>query len=369
MTRRYGPARPGTRGDPGHEDPGDRVPSAFEISRLAAHVLGAIPFPALVLEVPSERIVASSPAAARLLDPDGATVDGHLLRDFTTDRPASGQEVTAGARLDGAETPRVLRRSGSEDVHIRLWIRSFDHQPTSTFVVAVFVADGDPGSERLDPSDDGTEPGADSPDAPAVVGLVDASLLIERISSDAEALFGVPVSALLHTSLLSIIDQDDVARCLLALGESSASRNGVSLNVHMVTGAGSPPIRCELLLRPLQPAPRCAFVLMPISETEAGSNDPDNISVMLLRLRRGAEISRLDHGAFLGASERARPGLDRLTTREFEVVTRLLDGQRPPAIARALFLSQSTVRNHLGSVYAKLGVTSQQQLLNLLRSA
>jgi DNA-binding CsgD family transcriptional regulator len=37
-------------------------------------------------------------------------------------------------------------------------------------------------------------------------------------------------------------------------------------------------------------------------------------------------------------------------------------------IAKRMYLSQSTVRNHLTSVYRKLGVRSQQELLTLLRS-
>lgn len=343
-------------------------PSAAEIARIAATVLDAIPFPALVLEVPSERIVASSRAGARMLEPGGASVDGHLLQEFTTDRPAAGRDLHAGARLDGAETLRVLHRSVGDDVHVRLWIRSFDNQPTSSFVVAVIVADDLPGRDAPESTVDGADPEPDRPDAPAVVGLADASLLIERISSDAEFLFQVPAAELLHRSLLSTVAQDDVARCLLAFGESSASRNGVTLHVHIV-GGGENLVPCELLLLPLQPAPSCIFVLLPISEGEMGTQDRGDFAGILLRLRRGAEIAHIAHGAFSGVSEHARPGLGRLTTREFEVVTRLLDGQRPPAIARALFLSQSTVRNHLGSVFAKYGVTSQQQLLNLLRTA
>jgi DNA-binding CsgD family transcriptional regulator len=45
-----------------------------------------------------------------------------------------------------------------------------------------------------------------------------------------------------------------------------------------------------------------------------------------------------------------------------------MTGHRPPSIASHLFLSQSTIRNHLASVFAKLGVNSQQELLDLLRS-
>jgi PAS domain S-box-containing protein len=61
------------------------------------------------------------------------------------------------------------------------------------------------------------------------------------------------------------------------------------------------------------------------------------------------------------------PGLDRLSRREFEVVKLLLRGDRVPVIARQLYVSQSTVRNHLSSVFRKLRVRSQQELIVLLR--
>ena len=61
------------------------------------------------------------------------------------------------------------------------------------------------------------------------------------------------------------------------------------------------------------------------------------------------------------------PGLDRLSRREVEVVRMLLVGDRVPVIAQHLFVSQSTVRNHLSSVFRKLRVSSQQELIVLLR--
>jgi DNA-binding NarL/FixJ family response regulator len=50
------------------------------------------------------------------------------------------------------------------------------------------------------------------------------------------------------------------------------------------------------------------------------------------------------------------PRLGKPASREWAVLTRLLDGQRVSAIAADLYVSQSTVRNHLSSIYAKLGV-------------
>jgi PAS domain S-box-containing protein len=66
-------------------------------------------------------------------------------------------------------------------------------------------------------------------------------------------------------------------------------------------------------------------------------------------------------------SARPLPGLERLSRREIEVVRMLLLGDRVPVIARQLFISQSTVRNHLSSVFRKLRVSSQQELIVLLR--
>jgi DNA-binding CsgD family transcriptional regulator len=57
-----------------------------------------------------------------------------------------------------------------------------------------------------------------------------------------------------------------------------------------------------------------------------------------------------------------------LTDRQYEIVRRLLDGQRVQGIARDLFLSPSTVRNHLSASYQKLGVTSQNELIEMLRA-
>lgn len=49
------------------------------------------------------------------------------------------------------------------------------------------------------------------------------------------------------------------------------------------------------------------------------------------------------------------------TARELEVTELLAKGMTNRAIAGALFISEHTVRNHLGHVFAKLGVSSRTQ--------
>lgn len=55
--------------------------------------------------------------------------------------------------------------------------------------------------------------------------------------------------------------------------------------------------------------------------------------------------------------------LQTLTKREREVVERLRAGMRVQAIASSMHLSPHTIRNHLKSIFRKLGVSSQVELL------
>jgi DNA-binding NarL/FixJ family response regulator len=334
--------------------------SPEDFARIAAEVLSASPFPSLVLEVPSERIVASSPSAAKLLAPAGGAIVGQLLEQFTADRPSHGVDVFAGGRLNGFETFRILRRAHGTDLKVRMWIRNFDSQPSSRFVLVVIVADplvSDHGS------------GTEWREAPAVVGTTDARLLVERISSDAESLFNRPMAELLDASLIALIADHDVAHCLAALSEAFASQSGITVYLDIKTGVPDSVMRCEVLILPLQPSPSCAFVFLPIPGGPTTTHVSTDLSAILLRLGRGAAVAQLARGVFLGITEATMPGLNRLTTREMEIVTQLMEGSRVPAIAGKLVLSQSTVRNHLASVFAKLGVTSQQGLTDLMRQA
>ena len=57
------------------------------------------------------------------------------------------------------------------------------------------------------------------------------------------------------------------------------------------------------------------------------------------------------------------PLLQELSTREREVLALLVGGGRVPAIAKQLFISQDTVRGHLKSIFRKLGVSNQSDLV------
>jgi DNA-binding CsgD family transcriptional regulator len=341
-----------------------RVLSAEELARIAADVLGASQFPALVLEVPSQRIVAAGPRASHLLDPTGATVVDHLLEEFTADRPVLGTDLLAGGRLNGFESFRILRRARGADVKVRMWVRTFERQSPTRLVLLILVADEPMKGPHLRSELE------ELPPTPAVVGTVNAQWQIERISADAEDLFDVPVADLIGLTLADLVAKSDVPVLMGAFETASKGTNGVTVvvDVHPRGNDGADKaIACEILLLPLHPALSCAFVLLPTPLSTSKDQTTESLPAILGRLGKGAEIAHLARGVFSGATDRDVPGLADLTTRELEIVGRLLDGDRAPAIATRLFVTQSTVRNHLAAVFAKLGVNSQQQLLNLFR--
>jgi two-component system, NarL family, nitrate/nitrite response regulator NarL len=80
---------------------------------------------------------------------------------------------------------------------------------------------------------------------------------------------------------------------------------------------------------------------------------------------------RQSSGRLLEASPRLRleahPEIETLSPREREVLEHIVSGHRVPTIARDLFISPHTVRNHLKSIFQKIGVGSQVELVEWLQ--
>jgi DNA-binding CsgD family transcriptional regulator len=59
--------------------------------------------------------------------------------------------------------------------------------------------------------------------------------------------------------------------------------------------------------------------------------------------------------------------LSSLTPREWEITRRLAEGDRVPLIVEDLGIAENTVRNHLKSIFRKLRVSSQAQLVRRIK--
>lgn len=89
-------------------------------------------------------------------------------------------------------------------------------------------------------------------------------------------------------------------------------------------------------------------------------------------MQRIAELVK-ELGLVTPEAGRHRPEVEtvlrQLSARERQIVELLLASRRVPGIATTLGISPHTVRNHLKTVFRKLGVHSQEGLLELLRTA
>jgi DNA-binding NarL/FixJ family response regulator len=59
----------------------------------------------------------------------------------------------------------------------------------------------------------------------------------------------------------------------------------------------------------------------------------------------------------------------RLTGREFDVLNLIAAGRSNPDIARSLYLSEKTIRNHVSSIFAKIDVVSRSEAIVKAREA
>jgi DNA-binding CsgD family transcriptional regulator len=316
-----------------------------------ADLVARTTLPAVVVAVPAKRIVAASPAALDLLAPVAEPVVGRAFEEYMADPPSGAFELLRAGRVNGFETSRLLRRPGGGAVPLPVWVRALgDETPPREVLTVLWAGGGRP--ETLLP------PEAGERDLPAVVGTADADLVVDRISSDVEQLLGRGPDDVMGRSVLRLVYPDDAPALLWGLAEATIQQRSITLDVR-IQPAGAVR-RCQLLMLPLLPPPSFAFVLLP---EEPGAADPAGL---VRRLGRGIESLAVSR-SLAGFPRTGVPGLSRLTSREIDIVGRLLSGDRVPAIAAALFLSQSTVRNHLSSVFGKLRVGSQQELVHLLQ--
>jgi DNA-binding CsgD family transcriptional regulator len=97
----------------------------------------------------------------------------------------------------------------------------------------------------------------------------------------------------------------------------------------------------------------------------------DRVAELEARLRRIA--AELRAAGIMDDVVSAKPARDlphfaELTRRQREILIRLLNAERVSLIAAELYLSPSTVRNHLATIFGKFGVHSQAELLGVLRN-
>jgi PAS domain S-box-containing protein len=206
----------------------------------------------------------------------------------------------------------------------------------------------------------------------ATLCTLDHQARFSEISSDACELLGWDVEAYRGTAMQSAVHPDDQALLMLAFGRSSAERRGAAISLRIRTRDGAwKPARCHVSPLCGHTPPRFAVAIWLLETENDAELDTERVSRLEEHLWRiGVELKAagIADVPILGELNWSDPAIRDLSARQLEILRRLARGERVAVIAESLYLSQSTVRNHLVAIYRKLGVHSQPELLARLRS-
>ena len=284
---------------------------------------------------------------------------GMTVYDFAAVPEAARAETealaTGGGGFFGA---RSLQDGSERDLPVFIWTRAV-RVGDRVLAVALVVPESQAGRPGRDPLMQLRRL------YPLTVGFMSDDWRMVAVSVDIRELTGQEPDAIIGHSLLEIVHPGDVAK--LTDDQGSPPRypsSEVSIRVaHQQQGW----MDTCWLLAPFD-ADRWAFAILSGAATVQAPED--RIAQLETRLRRIAaevEAAGILDNLIAVPTPTDVSRLHELTTRQWEIVTLLLQGKRVPTIARDLYISQSTVRNHLSAIFKKFGVHSQPELLEALR--
>jgi PAS domain S-box-containing protein len=216
-------------------------------------------------------------------------------------------------------------------------------------------------------------PSVELADVDAAVGTVDGEGRIRHISADVTPLLGYLPPSCIGLALESLVHPDDHPALLNVLSRVATEDANISVDIRVRTSDGSwRPV--HLTLGPATDGTtNFGFAAVPTAAVTVapGGSTADRIATLEQHLARIAR--EVEAAGVVGRGSRIPdpdviPALGDLTSRQWQILTRLLQGERVATIAREMFLSPSTVRNHLSVIYKKLGVHSQTELIEKFQS-
>jgi PAS domain S-box-containing protein len=327
---------------------------AGELDELI-HSLDRLPVAAIVTELNSHTIVALNDEAARVFGAPAADLVGNdvLPHVDPRDRDAARAAYAAMAAkvIDGYQVQRRIVTPDGEERALSVSGRRVD-DPDNLYGLWLLVPTSEP------PAVVGTlMMGA----AAVVLAVTDHDWQIEYMSADAE-LLGARGSELRGFPLLGLVHPSAAPAFLAAATQAITDQLAVTVVIRVRAGDGVWAERaCLIAAMCRHQPPRLGIVISAVRST--ASDGEGRLDEHLRHVAVEARATRtLDALPVLSSLP---PGRE-LSARQTEIVARLVAGERPPEIARSMFLSPSTVRNHLTAIYRKFGVHSQAQLLAAL---
>jgi PAS domain S-box-containing protein len=318
----------------------DRLPVAAMLTELATHTFVAVnDEAAAVFGTPARDLI-------------GTDVLAHVAAP-ERDAARRAYDAIAGKVIDGYQVQRRVVRADGNEVAVTVWGRRVE-TPHDAYGLWMLMPLSEPPAviQTL-------MMGACS----VVLAVTDHDWQIEYMSADAE-LLGAHGSELRGFPLLGLVHPSAANEFLAAASRSALDHHAVTVLARMRAGSDGWADRYCLVVPVCEhDPPRLGVVITegPSTHRIGQSSEPldEHLRHAAIEARATQTLDALPALANL-------PAGSELSARQTEIVARLVAGQSTSDIAAAMFLSTSTVRNHLTATYRKFGVHSQSQLLAAL---
>ena len=200
-----------------------------------------------------------------------------------------------------------------------------------------------------------------------IIGTLDHDWRYQHFATRCTSLLGWPAGSEGPSRLQEIVHPADEGVLLCALDPPDIEQRTFDLRLHSADGSW---LDARVTVSRLFGDPASPFAAL-IDIGGAASrpdNTADRVNLLEAHLARiGAEIEAAGVIHISGVPENESLAMiAALPPRQREIALRLARGQRVPTIATDMFISQSTVRNHLTGIFQKFAVHSQAELMELL---
>jgi DNA-binding CsgD family transcriptional regulator len=267
--------------------------------------------------------------------------------------------------LDGMRSRRRLRRPDGSAVDVQMtgWAIRSTYAPD----LGLWFVD-DASSGELAYRSDSDAASSWSPERTVHDGaqlILDDRWRVAHAGPTTGWLFGRQSADLVGSSLLDLAHPADLPAMLLAFARATCEVTAVvRVRVRQHDG-GWRSIRTVLAARRADPSfPFSLAAAAPGGEWDS-EDDVAQIAGHLRRIASQIETAGALAPLMQTVETMAIPDGTELSGRQWEIAKRLVRGQRVATIADELFLSRSTVRNHLSAIFRRFGVHSQAELLGL----
>jgi PAS domain S-box-containing protein len=322
----------------------------------------------LTIDTSSGAITSCNDAFADVLGRTADDVEGRLITDFIDEeaRPVA-MAVMGGIRagyissVDG--NVDLVRPAGTVQVDCSILALGTDRPHRTAIACAVPAAAGaSPDTVAAEP---GFRPSHIDPNRVVVATMDDDWRIIEVAPGSAGQLgWPEPKGTTVLPRLRELAHPADLPTLEGSFGRRSSTETPETFSLRL-RGLDEKWLSARVTVSPLRgQVPQKFALVMSLLHTD-GPDDTESERVarleeQLARIRQVVEAAD-------DVAPAASVDLSDLTMRQREIVERLLLGHRVDAIARDLYVSPSTVRNHLSAIFDKLGVASQSELVELLR--